>query len=184
MASLSEKWRPTTWEAFIGQEKAVKRARAILGRSGFDGGAFYISGPPGTGKSSLALLIARECCDDFDIIKLDGEACTIDAVREAAKLMPYGTLSGCFRAWIVDECQAMSARAVQAWLTVLEPLAKNTIVIFTTTAESADLFGEYASPFRSRGVSSDFTNQGLAKPFAKRLKEIAVAEGLDGRDES
>ena len=34
--------------------------------------------------------------------------------------MRYSALSGGFRVWIVNEAQAMTARAVQAWLTALD----------------------------------------------------------------
>ena len=75
----------------------------------------------------------------------------------------------------------MTAKAVQAWLTTLDRLPARVIVIFTTTADSADLFGEYDGPFRSRCKSVAFTNQGLAQRFAERAREIAQAEGLDGK---
>ncbi len=182
--NIQHKHRPETFDQFIGQEKAIRRLRRVVDRDGFDGDAFWIAGPTGTGKTSLAWIIARQFCDPFDIIELDGQACTIEAVRDAEKLMPFGTLSGRFRAWIVNEAQAMTGRSVQAWLTVLDPLPARTIVIFTTTADSADLFGEYDGPFRSRCKTVAFTNQGLAPAFARRAREIAQAEGLDGRPES
>jgi len=102
-------------------------------------------------------------------------------VREAADLMRYATLSGGFRVWIVNEAQATTKRAVQAWLTVLDRLPPRVLVIFTTTADSADLFGEYEGPFRSRCKTIAFTNQGLADAFAERAREIADAEGLNGK---
>jgi hypothetical protein len=57
-------------------------------------------------------------------------------------------------------------------------------VIFTTTEDSADLFGQYDGPFRSRCKTVAFTNQGLAPAFATRAREIAVAEHLDGKPEA
>lgn len=95
--------------------------------------------------------------------------------------MHYTTLSGGFRCWIVNEAQAMTARAVQAWLTVLDKLPSRVLVIFTTTEDSAELFGHYEGPFRSRCKSIKFANQGLAQAFAKRAKEIAERENLDGK---
>ena len=69
-------------------------------------------------------------------------------------------------------------------LTALDPVPARVIVIFTTTADSADLFGEYEGPFRSRCKPVQFTNQGLAPLFAKRAREIALAENLDGKPEA
>ena len=181
---LHEKHRPTEYSALVGQDAAVKRLRRIVERDGFDGDAFWIAGPSGTGKTSLAWIIARQFADSLDIIELDGEACSIDAVRKAADLMQYSTLSGRFRVWIVNEAQAMTNRAVQAWLTVLDKLPARVLVIFTTTEDSADLFGKFDGPFRSRCKTIAFTNQGLAPAFAKRAREIADAEGLNGKPES
>lgn len=178
---LHETYRPKTWEDFIGQGKAIGRLRRIIDRKDFRGDCFWVAGPSGTGKTTLAWLIARQFCDDLDILELDGEACSVDAVRKAADSMHYTTLSGGFRCWIVNEAQAMTARAVQAWLTVLDKLPSRVLVIFTTTEDSADLFGKYEGPFRSRCKSIQFTNQGLAQAFAERAKETAQHENLDGK---
>ena len=184
MSALYERYRPQTFEQFIGQDKAIERVRRIIDRPGFNGDSFWIVGPSGTGKTSLAWIIARQFADSLDIIELDGEACTIDAVRKAADTMHYSTLSGRFRVWIVNESQAMTNRAVQAWLTVLDALPARVLVIFTTTEDFADLFGQFDGPFRSRCKTIAFTNQGLAPVFAKRAREIADAEGLNGKPES
>lgn len=181
---LSDKYRPQTWGEFLGQEKAVVKVRRITERPGFDGDAFWIVGPSGCGKTSMAWIIARQFADPLDIIELDGEACAIDAVRKAADAMQYTTLSGRFRVWIVNEAQAMTPKAVQAWLTILDPLPRRTIVIFTTTEDSADLFGQFEGPFRSRCKAIPFTNQGLAQVFAEKARSIAITEGLDGKPEA
>ena len=178
---LAERYRPRTFEQFIGQDKAVARLRRVTERPDFDGDAFWIVGPSGTGKTSLAWILARTFARaDCDVIELDGEACTIQAVRGATEQMRYAALGGGFRVWIVNEAQAMTGRAVQAWLTTLDRLPRRTLVVFTTTADSADLFGEYDGPFRSRCKTVAFTNQGLAQAFARRLVEIADVEGLNG----
>jgi DNA polymerase III delta prime subunit len=78
----------------------------------------------------------------------------------------------------------MTAKAVQAWLTVLDPVPARTIVIFTTTEDSADLFGQFDGPFRSRCKTIAFTNQGLAQVFAERARTIALAENMDGKPEA
>ncbi len=78
----------------------------------------------------------------------------------------------------------MTAKAVQAGLTVLDPLPARVLVIFTTTEDSADLFGKFDGPFRSRCKTIAFTNQGLAPAFARRARQIADAEGMNGKPES
>ncbi|MCK4342433.1 MAG: AAA family ATPase, partial [Phycisphaerae bacterium] len=185
MPTLAEKYRPRDYDTFIGQPRAILSVRRILERPSFDGDAFWIAGPSGTGKTTLAWIIAKRFAKvDIDITELDGEACTIDAVRHAAQTMHYSALGGGFRVWIVNEAQAMTNRAVQAWLTVLDKLPPRVLVIFTTTEDSADLFGQYEGPFRSRCKTVGFTNQGLASAFAARARELAQAEHLDGKPES
>ena len=93
----------------------------------------------------------------------------------------FRTVDPPWRVAIVNEAQCMTAKAVQAWLTLLDPLPAHVIVVFTTTEDSADLFGQYDGPFRSRCKTVAFTNQGLAERFAERAREIAQAEGLDGK---
>lgn len=181
---LQHKYQPQSWAQFVGQDKAIRRLRRIVDRESFTGDAFWVSGPSGTGKTSMAWIVARQFAEPFDIVELDGEACTIGAVRKAADLMQYTTLSGGYRARIVNEAQAMTGRAVQAWLTVLDKLPPRVLVIFTTTEDSADLFGQFDGPFRSRCKTVAFTNQGLALAFARRAREIARAEGMDGKPES
>ena len=182
---LHEQYRPRDFDTFIGQERALATVRRIIDRSDFAGDAFWIVGPSGTGKTTLAWIIARRFAkSDIDIVELDGEACTIDAVRAAAQTMRYSSMSGGMRVWIVNEAQAMTARAVQAWLTVLDKLPKKVLIVFTTTDDSPDIFGQYDGPFRSRCKSVNFTNQGLAPLFAARARQIAQAQGLDGKPEA
>lgn len=181
---LIDKYKPRTLDEMIGQDKAIARLRRLIEREGFTGDAFWIVGPSGTGKTTLAEIIARRFASEIDITELDGEACTIDAVRQATGTMHYAAMGGGFRVWIVNEAQAMTPRAVQAWLTALDRLPPRVIVIFTTTEDSADLFGQFDGPFRSKCKTIDFTNQGLAKPYAVRAREIAQAEGMDGKPEA
>ena len=55
---LYEKYRPKTLDQFIGQNKIKKQVQAITSRAEFDRDAFWIQGPSGTGKTSLAHIIA------------------------------------------------------------------------------------------------------------------------------
>ena len=57
---LYEKYRPKTLTDFIGQPKIKKQLQAIMQRSEFDQDAFWIQGPSGTGKTSLAHIIANQ----------------------------------------------------------------------------------------------------------------------------
>lgn len=182
MPRLTEKYRPATLDEIIGQPRAIASVRRVIERPAFDGGAFWIVGPSGSGKTSLARIIAGTFGDGLGIDELDGQACTIDEVRRIDREMRLAPLARSpWRVYIVNEAQAMTDRAVQAWLTTLEKLPPRRIVIFTTTSDSADLFGEFDGPFRSRCTTIQFSTHGLCKPAAEHVKAVAEAEGLDGR---
>ena len=183
---LYREYEPTTWGEFVGQDKAVQRARAIIERNGFTGGAFWIEAAgannSGVGKTTLARLIARTLADTFFIEELDGSKCdkaAVERMQRSAHLSTWGDALP-YRVWIVNEAHAMTQGAVDAFLTFLEALPNHAVVIFTTTRKvSADLFGDHDSgPFASRCHQITLTNQGLNKAFAMRALGVATAAGL------
>ena len=187
---LCEKYRPGVWDEFIGQPKVLRRVRMMLDRPGFgEGGgeAFLITGPSGTGKTTLAQLISRalgvQPGNAWNYLELDGDKCTAEAVRSLDDQTRAASMfSDEWRVIIVNEAHAITSRAVQAWLTLLERLPERWLVVFTTT-EPADnkLFGNFSEQMLSRFAVLTFTNQGLAKDMASRAREIAQSEGLDGQ---
>ena len=179
---LYEKYRPQTLDDFIGQDKVKRQVAAIMARPEWDRDALWIQGPSGTGKTTLAWIIARQVAHDFDIIELDGDKCSVQAVREIEHNIGLCPMFGRWKVWIVNEAHAMSRQAVQAWLTLLERLPAKRLIIFTTTASlQEDLFGDFSGPFGRRCKLMTFTNQGLAQVFATRAQQIAQAEHLDGK---
>lgn len=105
-----------------------------------------------------------------------------DAVRQLDQSIRYRPLGGRFRAVIVNEAHAMTSRAVQGWLTLLERLPRGVVVIFTTTeGREVDMFGQFDAPLKSRCVSISLSSYGIADAFASRAKAIAEKECLDGQ---
>ncbi len=185
---LHEKYRPRAWGDLVGQDRAVKTARRLIERPGFQCGAFWIEcagdNCSGTGKTSLAWLIARALADDFFIQPISGSDLTRSALRdiERAAYLTTWAESKPFRALIVDEAHAIPSSCVDALLKFLEALPTHFVVIFTTTRKvDQGLFGDDCGPFASRCYQIRLTNQGLAEAFAKRAKSIAQAEDLDGK---
>ena len=179
---LFEKYRPKSLQEFIGQDKIKKQVERLMSRDGWDRDALWLQGPSGTGKTSLAWIIAKQVANDFDITELDGDKCSVQAVREIEKNICLCSMFGGWKVWIINEAHAMSRQAVQAWLTLLERLPAKRLIIFTTTeALQEDLYGNFSSPFARRCKVFTFTNQGLAQLFAERAQQIAQAENLDGQ---
>ncbi len=185
---LHEKYRPREWGDLVGQDRAVKTVRRIMERPGFQSGAFWIEcagdNCSGTGKSSLAWLIARALADDFFIQPISGSDLTRSALRdiERAAYLTTWAESKPFRVLIVDEAHAIPSSCVDALLKFLEALPTHFVVIFTTTRKvDQGLFGDDCGPFASRCYQIRLTNQGLAEAFAKRAKSIAEQEGLDSK---
>lgn len=184
MPSLLEKYRPKTLDGIIGQPKAIAALRRMIDAPGFDGGAFWISGPTGTGKSTLADAIAAIFASDFHTWRVKGRDCTADMVRRIIEDAHYSSIDGRWKVYIVNESQSMTEGAVDLWLDALDPggLPKNRLVIFTTAErEDADLFGQFTRQILNRCQPVTFTNQGVAKAAAEYVQGIAKVENLDGQ---
>lgn len=184
-AILADKYRPSRLDDVIGQPKAVALVQRVLSR-GVGGRAIFIDGPTGTGKTTLAKIIAGTLADPFYVRELVGRDLNPATIRELdASLRLYSMGKG-GRAVIVNEVHGIGRAALEVLLDVLEPgnIPGHACWIFTTTWDGSDqLFADCHDfpAFHSRCIRVSLTNQGLAEPFAKRALEIARAEGLDGR---
>lgn len=186
MPALYEQYRPKSWAEVVGQEKAIAKIQAVARRE-LSGRAFWISGQSGTGKTTIAKLIAREVADDFDIRELTGRELTVNSLQTMVQQWHYVPLSGRGYALIVNEAHGMTKPVIEVLLNVLEDMASGQLarvtIISTTTTEGNDLFEEQldANPFASRVISIPLARRDIATPFAERCKQIAQREGLDGK---
>jgi len=183
MKALYEQYRPRAWADFLGQHRAVAKVDALRKR-GLAGRAFWISGPSGTGKTTLAKLIAREIAEDFYVEELDAGGCSASRLRDWEYSSHLGAPGKGGRVYIVNEAHGLSRAAVRQLLVLLERIPGHVCWIFTTTTDGMLLFEdahEDASPLLSRCAEIRLTNQGLCKVFAERAKQIAQAERLDGQ---
>jgi len=182
MALLADDYRPKAWDEVIGQDKALARVGALRKR-GLAGRAYWITGASGTGKTTIARLLAAEIADRHDIVEADATALSGADVRRLEHDMQYhgwGPAGG--RAYIINEAHGLRRDAIRQWLVTLERLPRHVVVIFTTTCEGEALFEDYddAGPLLSRCVRIPLARRNLAEAFARRAQEIAQAEGLDG----
>lgn len=182
---LYEKYRPQNFQEFIGNDKAKAVVQALCNESlATDAGlVLWIDGASGTGKTTLANLAAKALnVNQLDRFEFAGDRFDHEQAKRMDELFNYGTFSGGFRAFIINEAHAITPKAVQALLIMLEKVPKRTLVAFTTTEKS--MFGAFDGPLLSRCIRIGLTNQGLAKPFAQRALEIAESEGKGGINEA
>lgn len=186
---LSEQYRPADWPDVVGQDKAIGRLVALARGRGLGGRAYWISGQSGTGKTTIARLIARAVAHPMAIAELDASDLTTARMDDIEREMQSRALfepDG--RAWIINEAHGLNAPRIRRLLTMLEPkgdaLPDYVAVVFTTTCDGTDkIFADYddAGPLLSRCMRIDLSRRDLARAFAERAKAIALREGLDGQ---
>lgn len=180
---LYEKHRPRAWSDVVGQSKAVAKIRR-LGSDGFGGLAVWLSGKSGTGKTTIARIIAAEIADDWFVEELDASDLTPARLREIEQSSRLYASGRGGRAYIVNEAHGLRKDTIRQLLVLLERIPGHCCWIFTTTRDGQDsLFDENidASPLLSRCLAVALTDQGLAQAFAANCRRIATSEGLNGQ---
>ena len=153
---LALKYRPTRLEDIIGQEIVSKTIFNSIKLNKIPN-AFLFHGIRGTGKTSIARIIAKSLncengvdnlcennlCDNckeisnsshLDVIEQDCATATgIDSVRDLIEFCRYPPSKGKYKVLILDEIQAMSKAGAQSLLKILEEPPNYVKFIFCTT---------------------------------------------------
>jgi putative ATPase len=129
---LADRMRPRTLEEYVGQEHLVapgKPLRTQIERD--DGGSMIFWGPPGTGKTTLAQIIARMTSADFVEFSavLSGIKEIKQVMAEAERVRQYGTRTIVF----IDEIHRFNKAQQDAFLPHVE---KGNIRLIGATTEN------------------------------------------------
>ncbi|MEM5873155.1 MAG: replication factor C small subunit, partial [Candidatus Aenigmatarchaeota archaeon] len=173
----TEKYRPRRLSEIKGQDEIIKHLRAFVEQKNLP--HLLFSGPPGVGKTTAALALARELYGDeqwrTNFLELNAsDERGIDVIREKvkefAKTKPIGDVP--FKIIFLDEADAMTRDAQQALRRIMEQYAGITRFILSCNYSS-----KIIEPIQSRTVVFRF------KPLSKEavfdiLKNIAEREKL------
>lgn len=131
---LHTKWRPKKFEDVVGQVQAVKALQGVIKRK--SSRAFLLTGPSGTGKTTLARIAARALgALDDDIMEIDAATQSgVDNIRNVQEVIRYKPLGeGSLKAIVVDEAHGLSKQSWDALLKSIEEPPAHIVWFFCTT---------------------------------------------------
>ena len=169
----NEKYRPKTFDEVVGQKEIVSRLKAFVSAKNMP--HLLFSGPPGSGKTTLALIIAKKLFgerwrENFLELNASDER-GINVIREKVKdFARTKAFAGPFKIIFLDESDALTREAQQA--------LRRTMEMFTATCRfilSCNAISKIIEPIQSRCVVFRF------KPIDKKdvesvIKRIAKKE--------
>jgi len=156
MTTTSRRFRPKLFAEVLGQEPIVQAFKNAI-RSGRLAQAYLLSGERGTGKTTLARLIAKaincsnltaesepcgtcsSCLDitngnSLDVIEIDGASHRgIDDVRLITEGVAFRSGPTAYKVIIVDEVHMLTKEAFNALLKTLEEPPPRSLFLFATT---------------------------------------------------
>lgn len=166
---LAEKYRPRVIRDFVGLDKS-KRILAKFAANPYQSAWIFI-GPPGTGKTTMALALAEML--RAEVHHIPSQQCNVANVEDVIRQCWYIPASGGFHLVLVDEADKMSNAAQLHFLSKLDATAfpPQTIFVFTcNTTEGLE------SRFLSRTRHIEFSSYGMAAEATRLLESIWLRE--------
>ena len=197
--ALYRTYRPSTFEEVAGQKHIVKTLKNALATNKI-AHAYLFCGPRGTGKTSMAKLLAKalnceeglghQCnhCSNClavsdgshpDVIEIDAASNNgVDEVRDLIEKVKYSPIKGRYKVYIIDEVHMMTSGAFNALLKTLEEPPAHVVFILATTEAHKVL-----PTIVSRCQRYDFSKVD-DEDIIKRLKEIFAKENITYEDDA
>jgi DNA polymerase-3 subunit gamma/tau len=197
VTALYRKYRPQDFDEVVGQDAVVRTLKnAIAG--GQVRQAYLFAGPRGTGKTSMARILAKalNCAQGptpnpdstcnacvtiaagtaMDVVEMDAASQRgiddIRDIREKAMLQPAGR----YKVYILDEAHQLTDAAWQALLKLIEEPPPHLVFVFCTTELQKVL-----PTVRSRCQTFVFSRPRLPD-VVRKLRRIADGEEIDVPD--
>lgn len=195
--ALYRKYRPQNFDDVVGQDDVVRTLRNAIGNDRLRQ-AYLFSGPRGTGKTSMARILATalNCVDgptaspcgactscvpiaagtSLDVIEMDAASQRgiddVREIRERALLQPISR----FKIYILDEAHQLTKDAFNALLKLIEEPPPQLIFIFCTTE-----LDKMLATVRSRCQTLQFARPRLPE-ITSVLRHIAECEAIEAPD--
>jgi DNA polymerase-3 subunit gamma/tau len=193
--SLYRRHRPGSFDEVVGQAHVVRTLRNAV-EQGKVHHAYLFVGSRGTGKTSMAKILARslncerggptvtpcgecESCvtiaagTSMDVIEMDAASNrSVDDVRDLRERVAYAPSGGRWKVYILDEAHMLTKEAWNAFLKTLEEPPPNTVFVLATT-ESHKVMATIAD----RCQRFDFQRPSLEQ-ISEVLNRVAAAESI------
>lgn len=199
--ALYRKYRPKQWDTVIGQDHVIQTLTNSI-KADRVGHAYLFAGPRGTGKTTVARLLAKavnclnedstqrpdNTCDHckavnenrfLDLIEIDAASNTsVDDVRDLRDKINFAPSQGKYKIYIIDEVHMLSTAAFNALLKTLEEPPPHAIFVLATTE-----IHKIPATVLSRCQRHEFRRVPIDE-IVKNLKTITASENIQADDEA
>lgn len=177
--ALYRKYRPQNFNDVLGQEHIITVLKNAVKENRVSH-AYLFAGPKGTGKTSVARILAKEAgCSGTDLLEIDAASSRgIDDVRSLREGVRFAPMQGKVKVYIIDEAHMLTKEAFNALLKTLEEPPPHAIFILATTE-----LDKVPETIVSRCQNFSFHKIGESI-LRKAILDIAKIEGFEMDEES